>query len=168
MVRAKTAAARQGIRPIRQGGRDYYAIVMSTEQRRDLVLDPTYQRIVANAQERGSSNPLFKNATAVVDGAILYDHRKVFNTTGRASGQKWGSAGTVEGAQAILLGAQALGFATIGEGKWAESDNTDYGNRPGVAYGQIFGILKPQFKPTASAAAREDYGCMSVKTAAAL
>lgn len=166
-VRAKAFARRQGIRPIRQGGKEYYAMVMSTEQRRDLLLDTTYQTIVSRAAERGSDNPLFNNALAVVDGLILYEHRKVINTTGLASSSKWGSGGTVEGAQATLMGAGALGFATIGEGEWEESDNTDYKNRPGVSYGQVFGILKPQFKATASAATREDYGVLAVKTAAA-
>lgn len=166
-VRAKSFARRQGIRPIRSGGKEYYAMVMSTEQRRDLLLDTTYQTIVSRAAERGNTNPLFNNALAVVDGLILYEHRKVINTFGLANTFKWGSGGTVDGAQATLMGAGALGFATISEGEWNESDNTDYGNRPGISYGQIFGMLKPQFKPTGSAANREDYGVVAVKTAAA-
>lgn len=165
IVRSKAYARRQKVRPIRQGGKEYYAIVMSPEQRRDLLLDTTYQTIVARAAERGNDNPLFKNALAVVDGAILYEHLKVFNTSGTST--KWGSGNLVEGAQATLMGAQALALATISEGEWKESDNTDYGNRPGVGYGQMFGILKPQFKPYASASAREDYGVVAIKTAAA-
>jgi N4-gp56 family major capsid protein len=168
IVRSCTYAHRKGIRPIRQKGKEYYAIVISPEQKRDLLLDNTYQTIVGRAAERGHNNPLFTNALAVVSGAILYEHRKVFNTTGMTSGSKWGSGGTVDGAQAQLMGAQALGFATIGAAKWAESDKTDYGNRPGVAYGQTFGILKPKFKPTASSTAREDYGTVAIKTAAAI
>jgi N4-gp56 family major capsid protein len=168
IVRAKTHAHRQGVRPIRQGGKEYYAIVMSPEQRRDLLLDSTYQTIVSRAAERGSNNPLFKNALAVVDGVILYDHRKTVNTTGLASSSKWGSGGTVEGAQATLLGACAMGFAAIENGQWSESDNTDYGNRPGIGYGRMIGLLKPQFKPTASSSTREDYGTVAIKTAAAL
>jgi len=167
-VNAKTYARRQGVRPIRQGGKEYYAMVMSPEQRRDLVLDSTYQTIVSRAAEKGSKNPLFNNALAVVDGLILYEHRKVINTTGLVSGStKWGSGQTVEGAQATLMGAGALGFTTLGGGEWAESDNTDYGRKPGVAYQQMLGILKPQFKPTGSSSSREDYGVVAVKTAAA-
>lgn len=166
-VTAKTFASRQGIRPIRQGGKEYYAMVMSCEQRRDLLLDSDYQTIVSRAAERGSSNPLFKNAIAVVDGLVLYDHRKVINTTGLAGGAKWGAGGTVEGAQAQLMGAGALGFTTLGGGDWAEADQTDYKRKPGVAYSQMLGILKPQFAPT-SGATIEDYGTVAVKTAAAL
>lgn len=167
-VSAKTYARRQGIRPIRQGGKEYYAMVMSPEQRRDLLLDSTYQTIVSRAAERGSDNPLFKNALAVIDGLILYEHRKVINTTGLGASSKWGSGGTVEGAQATLMGAGALGFTTLGGGEWLEGDVNDYGRKPGVGYQQMLGMLKPKYKPNASAAAAEDYGVIAVKTAAAL
>lgn len=168
IVGYKSFAQRQGIRPIRQGGKEYYAMVMSPEQRRDLLQDTNYQTIVSRAQERGSNNPLFKNALAVVDGMILYDHRKVINTLGLVSGStKWGSGNTVDGAQAVLMGAGALGFTTLGGGEWNESDNTDYGNKTGIGYGQMIGLLKPQYKPTASSSSREDYGTIAIKTAAA-
>lgn len=168
-VTIKTFARRQGLRPIRQGGKEYYAMVMSPEQRRDLLLDSTYQAIVSRAGERGQTNPLFKNALAVVDGLILYEHRKVINTTGLVSGVgKWGSGNTVEGAQATLMGAGALGFTTLGGGEYVEADKNDYGRKPGIGYQQMLGILKPQFKPTKSSASREDYGVVAGKTAAAL
>lgn len=168
-VTAKTFARRQGIRPIRQGGKEYYAMVMSPEQRRDLLLDSTYQTIVARAAERGSDNPLFKNALAVIDGLILYEHRKVINTTGLTSGvDKWGSGNTVEGAQATLMGAGALGYTTLGGGEWLEGDVNDYGRKPSIGYQQCIGLLKPQFKTSRSATSSEDYGCVAVKTAAAL
>ena len=166
-VSAKTYARRKGVRPIRQGGKEYYVMVMSPEQRRDIVLDSTYQTIVSRSADRGSKNPLFNNALAVVDGLILYEHRKVINTTGLASGSKWGSGGTVEGAQAQLLGAGALGFTTLGGGEWLEGDDNDYGRKPAVGYQQMLGMLKPQYKATASATTSEDYGTIAVKTAAA-
>lgn len=168
-VAAKTYARRQGVRPIRQGGKEYYAMVMSPEQRRDLLLDSTYQTIVGRAAERGIKNPLFNNSLAVVDGLILYEHRKVINTTGLTSGvDKWGSASTVEGAQATLFGAGGMGFTNLGGGEWAEADQTDYNRKPGIGYSQMLGLLKPQYKPTGSSASREDYGVVAVKTAAAL
>lgn len=169
MSAARAKAERAKMRPIRQGGKDYYVIVMSPEQRRDLVQDPNYQTIVSRAAERGQTqNPLFNNALVTVDGMILYEHNKVFNTSGLTSGNKWGSGGTVDGAQALLLGAQALGYAKVQATEWSESDITDYGNRPGIGYGAKFGLLKPQFKPNATAASKEDYGIISIKTAAAL
>ena len=166
-VATKTFAKRQGIRPIRQGGKEYYAMVISPEQRRDLVLDPEYKAALQGGAERGSSNPLFNNSLATVDGLILYDHRKVINTQGLAASSKWGSGGTVEGAQATLIGAGAMGFTTIGNGEWLENNNNDYGRKPGVGYQQFLGLLKPQFKPKGSSSAREDYGTIALKTAAA-
>lgn len=168
-VKVKTYARRQGIRPIRQGGKEYYAMVMSPEQRRDLVSDSVYQTIVRSADSRGADNPLFKNALAVVDGLILYEHRKVINTAGLTSGvDKWGAGSNVEGAQAVLMGAGALGFTTLGGGEWLEGDVNDYGRKPSVGYQQMMGLLKPQYKPKRSATSAEDYGTIAVKTAAAL
>lgn len=167
IVRARTFAERKRIKPIRDGGKMYYAIVMSSEQRRDLVLDPTYQTIVRSAGERGSKNPLFNNAMAVVDGVILYDHQKVFSTLGLGSSSKWGSGGTVDGAQAQLIGAGSAGLATIGNMFAADSDDTDYGNRPGIAVGRKIGMLKPQFKSVFDSNSREDFGVLTIKTAAA-
>lgn len=167
IVKARTKAKRKKLRPIREGGKEYYAIIMSPEQERDLILDPTYQTIVSRAAERGIKNPLFNNALAVVQGVILYSHNKVFNTQGLAAASKWGAGGLVDGAQALLFGAQALGIATLGNAFMRESDNTDYGNRPGIGFGRKLGLLKPQWKSIPDALSREDFGIISVKTAAA-
>jgi N4-gp56 family major capsid protein len=167
IVSAKSKAIRKKLRPIKDGGKGYYAVVMTPEQERDLVMDPTYQTIVSRAAEKGSKNPLFTGALAVVQGVILYSHNKVFNTMGLASASKWGSAGTVDGAQALLIGAQAGGLATLGNMFMRESDNTDYGNRPGIAVGRKLGMLKPQFKSQPDGGSLEDFGVISIKTAAA-
>ena len=168
IVNAKTKAGRKKLRPIREGGKEYFAIVISSEQRRDLVLDPTYQTILRSAEKQGSNNPLFTGAIAVVDGVIIHSHNKVYNTFGLVSGVgKWGAGSTVDGAQALMFGAQALGLATLGNLFYRESDKTDYGNRPGIGIGRKFGILKPQFLSLPDGGAREDFGVISVKTAAA-
>lgn len=166
LVTARQYAVTNGVKPIRDRGKDYYIVVMSPTQRRDLVLDPTYLAIVKAAEERGSTNPLFKGGMVTVDGLVLYEHRKVINTSGLSSGSKWGSGGLVEGAQAQLMGSQALGFATIGNAFWRESDNTDFGNRPAIGYGRKFGVLKPQFKSPSNDNSREDFGTVALKTAA--
>ncbi len=156
------------MKPIRSGGREYYALVMSTEQARDLKKDGTYQQNVGRAGERGANNPLFKGAFAIVDGVILYEHNKVYTTLGKTSGvDKWGVGFTVDGAQAMLLGAQAMGFAQLFDTKYSESDNTDYGNRPGIAVGRMLGMLKPQFPSPVDSNTTEDFGIFTLKTAAA-
>lgn len=166
LVSARAYAKRKKIKPVRNGGREFYAVVLSTEQARDLKQDNTYQTLVSKAGPRGTNNPLFNNALAVVDGLILYDHNKVHNTLGLPANSKWGT-GNVDGAQALMLGAQALGFASIGQVEFAESDNTDYGNRPATAVGRTIGMVKPNFKSVEDDNTKQDFGVLSIYTAAA-
>lgn len=166
VVRARTLATEKRLRPIRAGGREYFVIVVHPRQKRDLVLDPTYINIVRSAEKPGSDNPLFKGSSVTVEGTVIHEHNKVFNTSGLAPGNKWGAGGMVDGAQAIMLGAQAGGLATIGETFWREGSVTDYGNRPGVAAGRKIGMLKPQFRSIYDGLSREDFGTIAVKTAA--
>lgn len=167
IVSMQAYAKRKRVKPIRAGGREYYALLMSTEQARDLKNDNTYQTLVSRAAPRGNDNPLFRGALAVVDGVILYEHQKVYNTLGLASSSKWGSGGTVDGAQALLLGAQALGFATVSDMEYAEDDNTDYKNRPGIAVGRMIGMVKPQYSSVYDTNTKQDFGIVSLYTASA-
>lgn len=167
LVGAQAYAKRKKIKPIMSNGRQHHVVLLSTEQLRDLKADATYQQNVGRAGPRGDSNPLFKNAVAVVDGLVIHEHNKVFNTLGATSGAaKWGVGLNLDGAQALLLGAQALGFATIGNAFWEESDSTDYKNRPGVAYGRIFGMLKPVYMSRPDSNTSQDFGILSLKTLA--
>jgi N4-gp56 family major capsid protein len=167
IVEANTVAQTKRLRPIRSGGRNYYALVIHPRQRRDLVLDPTYQTIMRTAEKPSSKHPLFTGSLATVDGVVIHSHNKVFNTSGLGASSKWGSGSTVDGAQALLLGAQAGGLATIGSMFWRESDKTDYNNRPGIGIGRKLGMLKPQFLSLYDSNTRQDFGTIAVKTAAA-
>ena len=160
-------AKRERLKPIREGGKKYYAVLMSTEQMRDLKKDQDFKDAVARGGDRGAKNPLFSGEVIKVDGLILYEHPKVYNTLGLTATNKWGVGGNVDGAQALMLGSQALGFATIGTPDYEESDNTDYKNRKGLSYGRIIGILKPQFKSRFTDNSLEDFGVINLKTAAA-
>ena len=60
-----------------------------------------------------------------------------------------------------------MGVAMLGGIDYAESDNTDYKNRPAIGIGRICGMLKPQYKSRHDANATEDYGTVAIKTAAA-
>lgn len=166
VVRANSMAITKRLRPIRSGGREYFVMVIHPWQKKDLLLDPTYQTIVSRADKPGSDNKLFTGAMATVDGTILYCHNKVFNTSGLTTGSKWGAGGTVDGAQAMYLGAQAGGLATIGGMEWGESTLTDYGNRPSVGVGRKIGLLKPQFNSIWDGMTKQDFGTIAVKTAA--
>lgn len=158
-------AKRKRIPTIRNKGKEYYVMVMTPEQFRDLSQSADYKAIVSQAEARGSENPLFSNAKVVVGGVVLYDHNKVYHTLG---GTAWGAGNTVHGAQAMLLGAQALGICELrNRDQMAESEITDYRNRRGLGIANTFGVLKPQFKSKSDANAIEDFGIIQVKTAAA-
>ena len=168
LIEIKAQARRELIHPVQASGMDTYVVCMSTEQARDLKKDPNYQTAVANAKQRGDGNPLFKNAFAYPDGLILYDHTKVPTTLGLASGAKWGASGTVDGAQALLLGAQAIGFANLGSTMdWVEDPDKDYKNKPGISVGGIFGFKKPKWTRKEQDPNPQDYGVISFYTAAA-
>lgn len=168
VIKAKAFAKRKRIRGIRTGGKAYYILVLSTEQCRDLEQDADYKSIQAQAMPRGMDNPLFTNSKKVVGDVVIYDHTKVFTTLGLSAAAKWGAGGLVDGAQAMLMGAQAMGFCQLSSGdSYNESDNTDYNNRQGIAVGRIIGYLKPQYKSRYDAQSREDYGLVLLKTAAA-
>ena len=159
---------RMKIHPLRVSGKDRFCVVMSSEQARDLKKDPNYQAALAHGKERGDSNPLFMGAFAAVDKALLYEHTKVPTTLGLASGAKWGAAGTVDGAQALVLGAQAIGWANLGSTMdWVEDNDKDYKNKPGISVGGIFGFKKPVWTRKEQSATAQDYGVMSLYTAAA-
>ncbi len=168
-IQAKAFAKRKRIRPIRQGGKEFFILCLSTEQCRDLEQSADYKSLNAQAMPRGLDNPLFTNAKKVIGDIVLYDHAKVFNTLGLLSGSRWGAAGTVHGAQAMLLGAQAAGYAQLlnrGAG-WTESKNDDHGNRPAIGIGMVVGLKKPVFMSKYDSNTDEDFGVVSVKTAAA-
>lgn len=169
VTNAKAFAKRKRIRPIRAGGRSYYILVTSTEQCRDLERSADYKTLHAQAMPRGTDNPLFQNAKKIINDVVLYDHQKVYNTLGLASGSRWGSGSTIHGAQAMLMGAQALGYAQLSDGSpgFEESDNTDYKNRPAIGIHRIIGMLKPQYKSKYDSNTKEDYGIVTLKTAAA-
>lgn len=172
LVKANTLAKRKRLKPIRIKGGRYYVVVMSVEQGRDLKLDNDYRTVVASAGNRGAKNELFTGAFAMVDGLILYEHERVYTTAGLTSSNKWGASGTVDGAQALLMGAQAVGYAHIGDDSWNESDNTDYGNRQGISYGCMIGLIKAVFKSRYDKSGgnytRQDFSLISIYTAAAV
>lgn len=163
LVTLRAQAERQRIKPIRAGGQMSYIVVMTPEQARDLKQDANYKTILAQGAARGPTNPLFKGEFAQVDGLVLYSHNKV--PTNYGATLKWGAGNAVAGGQALLLGAQALGFARIGEAEWEESDNTDYKNRMGIKYGRLIGFKKPVFSSPYNNNTAQDFGVISAYTA---
>lgn len=157
-MRAKAKAKR--IRGLKgNGGEDLYHVFLHPYAMEKLKLDPDYLANLRSGYVRSESNPLFAGGVVTVDGLVIHEYNHVYNTTGLASGAKWGANGTVEGCAVLFCGAQALAFADIGNAEWDERE-FDYGNRQGIAIAKITGFLKPQFPTIYEGDTLEDFGVM--------
>jgi N4-gp56 family major capsid protein len=127
-----------------KGNEEFYHVFLHPMQMKALKLDPDYLANIRSGANRGESNPLFTGGIVTQDGLVIHEFRHVYNTTGAAAGAKWGAAGDVNGARALLVGAQALALADLGTPSWEEK-TFDYGNQHGISVGKILGFKKPQF-----------------------
>jgi N4-gp56 family major capsid protein len=145
LVDIKAYAKEQYVRGIREnGGEETYHVFLTPTGMAQLKMDADYMANLRNAGPRGSTNNLFTGTAVKVDGLYIHEFRHVYNTKGAASGSKWGSGSTIDGQAVLFCGAQALGFADIGDAEWNEK-GFDYENQQGISYGKICGLLKPQF-----------------------
>jgi N4-gp56 family major capsid protein len=160
-VALKAYAKRRYIRGVAENGNEEtYHAFLTPEAFAKLKMDQDYMLNLRHAQERDKANPLFTGSTVKVDGIYLHEFRHVYNTSGAASGSKWGGAGTVDGCQILFCGAQALGMADIGSPEWVEK-GFDYDNQQGISVAKILGFLKPKFGSIYEAGSVEDFGVIS-------
>lgn len=165
LVQAKAYAKENYIRGITEkGGEESYHVFLTPQAMAKLKLDATYMQNLRHAQSRDGANPLFSGSTVKVDGLYLHEFRHVYNTSGAASGSKWGSGGAVDGCQVLFCGAQAMGMADIGNAEWNE-ESDDYGNSHGIAVAKMLGFLKPKFYTQYSGGTVQDHGVISLYTA---
>ena len=164
-VQLKAYAKDQYLRGIKgEGGDEVFHAFLTPQAMAKLKLDPTYMLNVRHAQKRSGENPLFSGGEAVmIDGIVFHEYRNVYNTSGAASGSKWGAAGDVDGCQILFCGAQSMGFADIGDPYWDE-EGYDYGNSQGISVGKISGFLNPQFMSPVTGSV-ENHGMLSVYAA---
>lgn len=146
------------IKPVKVDGNEYFVFMCHPYVRAQLNKDADFRNAVLNGMPRSEKNPIFTGATVTMDGLIIHSTPKTFNTTGAASGSKWGNAGSVDGTRSLLLGAQAGAFADLGDVNW-EEETFDYGNRQGIAIDKIFGMKKLKFYSNFERAS-EDFGVM--------
>lgn len=165
LVEAKAYAKDNFIKPIRgTEGLEVFNVFMTPRGLAKLKLDPDFIAAWQHAQKRGMDNPLFKGADVIyVDGLAIREFRHVYNTTGLASGSKWGSGGDVDGQRVLLCGAQALGYADIGSPEWVEK-GFDYDNQQGISVGKIMGMKKPVFRSQVTDT-DEDFSVLCIDTA---
>lgn len=149
------------VRPLTSGGKQYFVLLVAPGTLAALKKDPDYQRaVVAVATKAGEDSPWFTGATVTIDGAVIHEHNKVYNTKGAASGSKWGAGGLVNGTRTLLCGAQSLAMVDLGAPAWVEKE-FDYENRQGINVDKMFGLLKPQFYSNYDQSV-EDFGVISV------
>lgn len=162
-VQAKAYLKDRYVRGTRvEGGDEVYHAFLSTGAAAKLKLDPTYMQNLRHSNQQNAK--LWNGGFANIDGIILHEYRHVPNTTGAASGSKYGGAGTVEGSQIMICGAQALGFADIGAPEWVEK-KFDFDNQPAISTGKIMGLLKPRFASVYEDNTTEDFGVFNIYVA---
>lgn len=166
LVALKARAKNEYIRGVREKGEETFHVFLPPLAMAKLKLDPNYLEALKHAQPRGDENPIFSGSTVKVDGLYIHEFRHVPNTTQASSGSKYGAAGTVEGAQILFCGAQAMGLADLGMPEWVE-DEDDYENQQAISVSKIFGLLKPQFYTQygSNPQTTQDFGVMSVYVA---
>jgi N4-gp56 family major capsid protein len=169
-VDLKAIAEESFIRPTQtDDGLEFYTVFLHPRQMAALKKDTKFIEAMKFARERGQGNVLFKGtgmggtASGIyIDGLNLVTYRNVYNTKGIATGSKWGG-GAVDGARAMLVGAQALALADIGVPKWVEKD-FDYDNSPGISVAKLIGFKKPVWR-SAQTGTVEDFAIICVDTA---
>lgn len=160
-IQLKAMAKDNYIRGFRaNGAEETFKAFLTPQGMAKLKLDPTYMLNLRHAVKRAESNPLFTGETVEIDGIQLYEFRHVYNTSGAASGSKWGGDGTVEGFQLLFCGAQALAMADIGNPEWVEEDD-DYENQMGIAISKMVGFRKPRYKSIYANNTTQDFGVIS-------
>lgn len=147
-----------------EGGEETFHAFLTPSAMAKLKLDNTYMLNLRHAQERAGGNALFTGSSVKIDGIYLHEFRHVYNTSGAASGSKFGGSGDVDGCQILFCGAQALGMADIGAPEWNEK-GFDYENQQGISMGKILGFLKPKFGNIYENGSVEDFGVISAYVA---
>ena len=160
IVDITTLAKTNYLKPLMDGGKEYYVAFVRPEALAQLKKDADFQRAIVTGQNRGKDNPFFTGATVTVDGLVLHEHRLVYNTKGAASGSKWGGAGDVDGSRMLVCGSQALGMADLGAPEWSEK-LFNYDSSPGINVDKMFGLLKPKYHSNYSDTV-EDFGVMAI------
>ena len=159
IVDAVAYAKTHYIKPLMAGGKEYYVLLVQPGTLAQLKKDPDYQRAVTSvATKDGQKSPWFTGATVTIDGAVIHEHRLVYNTLGATT--KWGAANDINGTRTLLCGAQALGMADLGVPEWVEKQ-FDYDSKQGISVDKMLGFLKPKFYSIYDKSV-EDFGVLAI------
>lgn len=164
LIDAKAYAVDNYIRPIRgEAGTEVFNVFMDPISIANLKKDTKFHEAWRDALPRAAKNPLFAGTNVIyIDGLAIHEYRHVYNTKNAAGGSKWGG-GAVDGSRILMCGAQAMGYADIGDAYWEEK-GFDYENQQGISVGKITGLKKPVFNSIYSATS-EDFGVLCIDVA---
>lgn len=168
LVAIRAYLKRQQMKPIRgENGKALFNVYMCPEALAFLKMDADFIANVRSTQERMKDSPLFMGYedAIMIDGFAIYDYNHAYNTIGALSGSKWGATGVLDGARISICGAQALGFADIGQPIWVE-EGFDYENQQGISVAKIAGFKKGVFRSNVTRTS-EDFGVLNVDVAIA-
>ncbi len=148
IAHAKTISPQ--IRPIRDGGDEYYVMFLHPRQVKDLRTDAASGEITwydtqkaAMQGGRVDNNPIFTGALGVYNGVVLHESTRV---TGGASG----AVAESKVKRAVFCGAQSAvmafgrGYGPGSKMQWVE-EKFDYTNKLGVSAGCIAGLKKARY-----------------------
>lgn len=161
LVDLAAEARTRGIKPLRAGGKEYYAYLCHPKTLARLKKDADFRDVLVNAGVRGDGNPLFTGADAItVDGLLIHTNNRVFNTSGTAT--KWGASNLVEGTRSLLMGCQALAYADLWDAAtWFEGKDDD-GAKDKITIGMYCGLRKPKFVSRLDSNTVQDFGVMAL------
>ena len=164
-VQLKAYAKDRYIRGIKEdGGAETYHAFLTPTAMAKLKMESNFMLNLRHSVQKDKNDSLFTGSSVRIDDIYLHEFRHVPNTSGAASGSKYGAGGTVEGSQILFCGAQALGMADIKAPEWNEK-GFDYENSQGISIGKILGFKKPVFNSIYENNTAEDFGVVSVYVA---
>lgn len=158
LIDLKAILQERFVKPIRGSeGMEVYAVFMTPRGIAALKKDSDFLSAWKEAMPRTPDHPIFKGTdTIYIDGFAIRPYRHVYHSSA------WGS-GAVAGQRMLVCGAQAMGYADLGNPYWVEDDD-DYENQQAISVGKIIGFKKPVFYSDYHGAS-EDFGVVCVDTA---
>lgn len=135
------------IRPYIFDGKPVYILLTSPSALLDLKQTSDFKSAMRDAEVRGSDNPIFRGATAFVDGVVIHEHENVATAAD-------GGGASVNWSKGVLLGAQALAFAWGRQPEIIEK-KFDFDNKIAYAWSMVCKAKKSAFN-------LKDYGSLGV------
>lgn len=111
----------------------------------DLKMDPDYKELMHQAENRGPSNPLFRNNPfylTVIDDILILNDRAVPRMYGVTAATHLAQTehGTFRKVECVFLGASAVGYWQVRPPKSIHPDDRDYGNQIGHGMSLFYGF----------------------------